>query len=730
MIKRFIKGGVISLAVLAMCSYFVPVKVMAAEVTNNVFTEHFKFLGVHAAGQDKGSGPFSTVWWDEEVWDVHGDTSWNAVHGLGNGFHADVHHSHQHESEGGPNNDRYVVGGDGTDGVGIMHLDFEGIMSARLRNPMLISNTQKSVVKFKATRFVTTGHWWEIAITPTNTVIGGEHTSVPGPATNEAGAGHGNVQDSINLVIRGTNDVPCITGWQTQLDLDTTFGGVTTQIQGRTNLPSDPAEADKLYSWQVEYTPTGMDVYADFDENGTMELLQHFNVSIPWSEVHIQLIVVAYQADHHPQGACFQGQLRELSWDDVSVSPVKYSGTKVFPKKDLTASGARATGWMMYDVRDSQRTGFFNGLPNANSAKYSIHHTSGYCGSRVYGCARATNSKILNVNLTQADLNNASRIQFVYDTRHHGQGGLSVNNTYSASLLNADSVPITGGDRDWKKRSIDLPLSNLVVGNNTFTVTLQGDFQIDRMEIEIFYNSGNGSIVTPTPTPTPAPTPAPVPSPVNGGWSTWSTYSVCTQTCGGGTQTRTRTCTNPAPANGGVQCAGNSLETQVCNIQSCVVIPTPTSTSFLIYDEVMRSGWTARVNDRRIATVNTSSNEQKNSGLVSAYLEIFGNYGRLQFDTWTGPTAKPTNASVLSFYVKPRTSINTLSTITVGLNTGVAVKLTNYLGIADSNGWYNVRIPITVMNPRLYNISSVRFYGNKGAASYPYGLYIDKLEIK
>ncbi len=52
------------------------------------------------------------------------------------------------------------------------------------------------------------------------------------------------------------------------------------------------------------------------------------------------------------------------------------------------------------------------------------------------------------------------------------------------------------------------------------------------------------------------------PAPVNGGWSDWS---ACSVTCGGGTQTRT--CTNPAPANGGAPCSGAS--SQACNTQAC-----------------------------------------------------------------------------------------------------------------------------------------------------------------
>ncbi len=48
-------------------------------------------------------------------------------------------------------------------------------------------------------------------------------------------------------------------------------------------------------------------------------------------------------------------------------------------------------------------------------------------------------------------------------------------------------------------------------------------------------------------------------APVNGGWSDWSV-------CANGMQSRT--CTNPAPSNGGVDCAGSAS-------QSCVIPPPP-----------------------------------------------------------------------------------------------------------------------------------------------------------
>ena len=57
--------------------------------------------------------------------------------------------------------------------------------------------------------------------------------------------------------------------------------------------------------------------------------------------------------------------------------------------------------------------------------------------------------------------------------------------------------------------------------------------------------------------------------PVNGGWSAWSAWSACSVSCGGGTQTRTRTCTNPVPSCGGASCVGSSVDTRNCNTQSC-----------------------------------------------------------------------------------------------------------------------------------------------------------------
>lgn len=56
---------------------------------------------------------------------------------------------------------------------------------------------------------------------------------------------------------------------------------------------------------------------------------------------------------------------------------------------------------------------------------------------------------------------------------------------------------------------------------------------------------------------------------VNGGWSAWSSYGACSATCGGGTQSSTRTCNNPTPQLDGANCTGSSVQTQQCNLQAC-----------------------------------------------------------------------------------------------------------------------------------------------------------------
>ena len=57
--------------------------------------------------------------------------------------------------------------------------------------------------------------------------------------------------------------------------------------------------------------------------------------------------------------------------------------------------------------------------------------------------------------------------------------------------------------------------------------------------------------------------------PVDGRFSDWGPFGVCSVTCGKGEMTRTRTCTNPAPLYGGKPCEGPESETAECNKEAC-----------------------------------------------------------------------------------------------------------------------------------------------------------------
>ena len=56
---------------------------------------------------------------------------------------------------------------------------------------------------------------------------------------------------------------------------------------------------------------------------------------------------------------------------------------------------------------------------------------------------------------------------------------------------------------------------------------------------------------------------------VDGVWAEWSQWSKCDVSCGHGTSTRTRSCTNPPPAQGGDDCQGPSHGASACVMSDC-----------------------------------------------------------------------------------------------------------------------------------------------------------------
>lgn len=57
--------------------------------------------------------------------------------------------------------------------------------------------------------------------------------------------------------------------------------------------------------------------------------------------------------------------------------------------------------------------------------------------------------------------------------------------------------------------------------------------------------------------------------PVDGGFTDWSSWTICSATCNGGMRKRTRTCTNPVPQNGGQPCTDNASDLEQCSTDAC-----------------------------------------------------------------------------------------------------------------------------------------------------------------
>ncbi|XP_028400371.1 uncharacterized protein LOC114523594 [Dendronephthya gigantea] len=59
--------------------------------------------------------------------------------------------------------------------------------------------------------------------------------------------------------------------------------------------------------------------------------------------------------------------------------------------------------------------------------------------------------------------------------------------------------------------------------------------------------------------------------PQDGSYSDWQAWGGCSASCGPGTETRIRTCTDPAPYGGGKDCAklGPASQSRKCNVANC-----------------------------------------------------------------------------------------------------------------------------------------------------------------
>ena len=457
------------------------------------FYEPFLWAGDHAATIPGGQG--TTVWWDQDAWETRGDSSFNAVDSEGIGNYIDIQRGVS-DPASGVIDSRNIVGGNGDQGVAIMHLDFEGIMDARLRNPLLLSASQPGVVEFSTSNFVTTGHWWEIALSPTDQVLGGEFTAVPSPDSSFddlQGSGHSPAEDSINFLAIGRTDVPATSGWDFKIGVRRSLNGTITQAVGP-SFPTSPSEKDKLYRWRLEFYPDRVEAYADLNEDGVLERLRVLNIAIPWSEVHVHLLGVGYQADHHPQDAGFQGQVRDLPWKDVTIGPVKYARTAAYPKSAGNSRTLQQSGWLGYDLRDHLRTGSVGGVQQPNDGPYNRHESMAFCSDGgVYGCEVGLDSKTLSFTLPGQDAADMVNALFLYDIRGPGSAQLTVNGTLVGDLPRPSTVEARASEH-WIHRSIAVNPVLLHAGNNTVTIAMTGNVQMDRLQFEFAYGQPGVSL--------------------------------------------------------------------------------------------------------------------------------------------------------------------------------------------------------------------------------------------
>lgn len=499
---------------------------LAAGVTSNTFHEDFRFRGDHAFITGAGG---DAVWWDQNVWDVRNDTANEAIERISESGRYQGNYTAIMKAKSPSNKESSAVvnsgtssKGDGSPGVGLMQVDFQGIESARLRNPMLIGAGHTATVAFWAPLFVTTGHWWEIAITPTDQPYGGEYSAVPARQIPEAlndptdgsstGGGNTNgpghravVEDSINVISTGFPDAPMCnnTGWHARWALtQATNGRVKDHVNPRGSIEKlkkvDPEEKDELYPWKVTYTPNEVKLWSDFNEDGKLTVVDHWKVNVAWNEVYVNFLDVGYQAGHHPQAKCglhTHGirQAQITAWRKIAVSPVKYARTFAVPGP---TSIARRDGWLDYDLRDTDHIG--SGQPNKKY--YDKYGSYLYCSVDAHGglpCPTGARKTVnLDVTITSAQLSGLRRAQFLGDVRHTGNVQITING-HSVGTLKGQPVrpdfQAPGGFIDpfepdaWVRHGLNIPSGVLHAGVNHVVLHLDQskDVDLDRLQIEL-----------------------------------------------------------------------------------------------------------------------------------------------------------------------------------------------------------------------------------------------------
>lgn len=387
--------------------------VVITHTSTHTSTDTFDFFGNHAATSK--SGKFTTVWLDEDVWDAR--VSHSNTHNKGMGHHIDIHSAATRKGvDGALANDVNARGGvRGHAGVMVMHMDFQGIVSARLRNPLILpmsATDPPARIAFYAPLVVTTGHWWEIALT--RDIVGAEHTAVPSVRNNlpaasrdvggiTAGPGIDDPITSYNIIYAGASDLMCTYPYA-RVAVSTPMQKISAPARTRydliplNSLHKTTTYSDVLMHVVITITHKDLQITFDYDDNGTTDYITTFAVTpqqqLNTNIAYVHLVGVAYQADHHPQvNQCNLGTERQLRWRDFSASPTRYARTTSTDKHLINQD---TTGWRSYDMRDTMREGGNNANTQRIGPQKNVLTTRGYCmRSVMWPCDKSPKSPLL-----------------------------------------------------------------------------------------------------------------------------------------------------------------------------------------------------------------------------------------------------------------------------------------------------------------------------------------------
>lgn len=413
--------------------------------------EPFLYSGPHAASH----GPMSTVWWDD-MWDATQESVFLSQ--VGTGHHIDIHKAHSHIlTDGSLTSESNKKFGDGGLGVGVHHLNYHGVVSSRLRIPA----KKPTHIDFYANKDVNTAHWWELVFTPD--IVGAENTAIPsqtsiipalprkGPFSAMGavpGPGRTPYVPSVNIIYAGRSDIPCNVGFQGRLAVrDASKGGDA--VTHSSYYPHDIAySSDVLWHFYVTLDDA-ITVSIDKDDDGFIDWSETFPVEIPWETFYVHLTSVAYQADHHPQGNCFEAnQTRELKWRNFKIDGLAFEGVDVWPKEEVGERELISLGAQAFDLRDTQRRGMgtFGKQPNEGFLKNS---NGILCKGAAWACGGYA-EKSFRVSLPK---NTYKKAFFVYSIKGFCDAKIHLNNVMY-NLDDASSIPNHGGG--WVRRSVEV----------------------------------------------------------------------------------------------------------------------------------------------------------------------------------------------------------------------------------------------------------------------------------